>query len=667
MSTITHFSRAFSSSAQPARQFLQITASKPTVARPLYRPWPGFPIETRSLLIRPSWKYPITQRRFQSQLGGSGTGSVGGASEYQIGPTNGLFGAPLSPFPKTSNRGELVIELQPGPSTQHNNPKDKKDDSDKNEKQKKENKESWTGTLFKMFEAAATTAASIAILGLAGYAYHKYYKALVLSKIDGAFKVGDPVLVLAAAGHNVPPADMEDINWVLRDEQEHINHIIAGETRGQYYLLIGEKGTGKSSMLLDAMGKVEGKRCSMLEAHADAEIFRSRLGKAIDFEYHEDYIGSLFSIRGPRETSPILDVERALNKLEKVALRRMQTQIKEKQETRDPDHVVKPLILIINSMHLLRDDDEGRDMLELLQQRAEAWAAQGLITIVFNSDDYWVFERLKQYSSRMEVISIGDLPKEKALAAFKQHRSRYYPNEERVADSMAERIYELVGGRLSFLNKVAKCKDETRMLAKCREIIDMEKTWLQNQCGLLGMEMDDDVMNQQKYASSAMVLVKALVEKEKQDKEEREAIERQGPEERKEEEKIWKEKSANGHQLPEFPLHVARKIMTRAEFIQQYDHMNIFTIDSKCMVRADSVPMQNAFREVAEEPGFNQLLEDTLQRIADIESLGRTREITIKDLWNGGKYNFAVKDRKGNLEKVVSWEVEEGAKDEDDD
>ncbi|KAK3086967.1 hypothetical protein LTR53_019954, partial [Teratosphaeriaceae sp. CCFEE 6253] len=120
----------------------------------------------------------------------------------------------------------------------------------------------------------------------------------------------------------------------------------------------------------------------MLEAHADPEIFRIRLGKALDFEFHEDNIGSLFSIRGPRDASALLDVERAFNKLEKVALKRR-------------DKVGRPLILIINSTHLLRDDEPGRDLLELLQQRAEAWAAGNLMTVIFNSDDYWVYERLK--------------------------------------------------------------------------------------------------------------------------------------------------------------------------------------------------------------------------------------------------------------------------------
>lgn len=80
------------------------------------------------------------------------------------------------------------------------------------------------------------------------------------------------------------------------------------------------------------------------------------------------YIGSLFSIRGPRDTTALLDIERALNKLEKVALQR-----RKKQET--------PLIVIVNSTHLIRDDEDGRDLLELMQQRAEQWAASNLVTM----------------------------------------------------------------------------------------------------------------------------------------------------------------------------------------------------------------------------------------------------------------------------------------------
>lgn len=80
--------------------------------------------------------------------------------------------------------------------------------------------------------------------------------------------------------------------------------------------------------------------------------------------------------------------------------------------------------------------------------------------------------------------------------------------------------------------------------------------------------------------------------------------------------------------------------MTRADFIEPYDHINIFTIDSRAMVRADSVPMMNAFREICGEEGFEEHLEKTLERISAIESLGRTRELVVKDFVKGKKYEI---------------------------
>ncbi len=60
-------------------------------------------------------------------------------------------------------------------------------------------------------------------------------------------------------------------------------------------------------------------------------------------------------------------------------------------------------------------------------------------------------------------------------------------------------------------------------------------------------------MDQQKFASAAMVLCKALVEKEL------------------EMESGTTLHEVDGHVLPQIPLHKAREIMTRADFIQQYD------------------------------------------------------------------------------------------------
>jgi hypothetical protein len=389
-----------------------------------------------------------------------------------------------------------------------------------------------------MAESALTTLASVVILGAVGYGYTRYYKHMVLQKMENAFNPGDPVLDLAATakqgsatgGTILVDEDKNREHWVLREEQSLIDAIVSGKARGQYHLLVGEKGTGKSSMLIDAMAKVDGEGCAMFDAHANPEIFRIRLGKALDFEFHEDNIGSLFSIRGPRDAGAILDVERALNKLEKIALKRR-------------EKLGRPIILILNSMHLLRDDEAGKDLLELIQQRAEMWAASNLATVVFNSDDYWIYERLKQYATRMNVIRILDLNKSKAIAALRNYRMKY--KNEQPSLEILEQVYEKVGGRMSFLNKVAKSHD---MMRTAEDICRSEKTWFLNQCWILGAEMDDDVMDQQKYASAAMVLAKALVDQEK------EMDKTYDPE--------------HGHILPEIPLHKARQIMTRADFIQ---------------------------------------------------------------------------------------------------
>ena len=472
----------------------------------------------------------------------------------------------------------------------------------------------WTPTLHRMFESACTTLASIVILGLAGYGYHKYYKFLVLSKMRKAFEPGDPMLELAALGKpgsNIVAdgADGEE-HWIRKIEQSKIDRIVNGTDQGHYHLLIGEKGVGKSSMLLDAMQKVAGEGISMFEAHADLDIFRIRLGKALDYEFHEDYIGSLFSIKGPREGhNALLDIERAFNKLEKIALKRRKL-------------VGRPLILIINSTHLLRDDADGQDLLELIQQRAESWAAANLVTVVLNSDDYWVYERLKQLATRMEVLPVLDLGKHEAMSALKQYRNRSYKEEP--SSAILEEVYNKVGGRITFLNRVARSKD---MLHTCEQICSLEKTWFLNKCWILGAEMDDDVMDQQKFASAAMLLAKALVDQEKA------SPPSYHPEE--------------DHLLPQIPLHKAREIMTRADFIKSYDHINIFTIDAHAMVRADSVPMQNAFRQICNQPGFEEYLQATLDRISAIESLGRTREVVAKDLV-AGKYKVTREPRKGD-------------------
>lgn len=58
-----------------------------------------------------------------------------------------------------------------------------------------------------------------------------------------------------------------------------------------------------------------------------------------------------------------------MNKLEKVALR-------------SATRTGKPLVLVINNVHYFNNDDGGKNMLWQLQQRAEAWAASGDLSLL---------------------------------------------------------------------------------------------------------------------------------------------------------------------------------------------------------------------------------------------------------------------------------------------
>lgn len=482
----------------------------------------------------------------------------------------------------------------------------------------------------KLIEGGATAFGSVMVLGLIGYSYHQYYKSLVLRKMDKAFIKGFSSAELAALSRHMydsPNLDsgdddndgsggsgggrsgeIEDDDWIFRGEQAVVDRIVDGTAQGHYHLITGEKGTGKTSMLLKAMRKIDGDGVAMLEANADIEIFRTRLGKALNYEFHEDYIGSLFSFKGPRESTSLLEIERAFNKMEKIALRRR-------------SRVGKPLLLIINRSHLLHDNDEGRQLLQVIQQRAELWAASRLVTVVFVSDEYWIEERLRPFATRMRVLPVHDVPRSVVVPSLRDFRARHFGEvggrfEGEEGDARLQRVYDKVGGRMRFLSQVARAADMDRV---CAAILERERRWFLNQCWIYGGDMDDAAEEDQDFCAAAIILAKVLLEKER-------AI-RSRPD--------GGVGGDRGDALPEVPLHEAREIMTRGDFIERHDHINIFSIDSNAMVRADSMAMQNVFRDVCSRPGFEEHLAATMERLDELESLGRTREIKIKDLSDG--------------------------------
>ncbi len=67
--------------------------------------------------------------------------------------------------------------------------------------------------------------------------------------------------------------------------------------------------------------------------------------------------------------------------------------------------------------------------------------------------------------------------------------------------------------------------------------------------------------------------------------------------------------------------------------------------------------MQRAFRDICSQEGFDSHLEATLNRISAIESLCRTRELTIKDLWNKGQYGIEMRNARGQRERSMTFAV----------
>jgi len=94
--------------------------------------------------------------------------------------------------------------------------------------------------------------------------------------------------------------------------------------------------------------------------------------------------------------------------------------------------------------------------------------------------------------------------------------------------------------------------------------------------------------------------------------------------------------------LPTIPYWRCRQIMTRPDFLEDLDKLNIISIDIEHNVRPDSMLILRSAREVAAEEGFQELLDGVRARIDEIESLHRTRELTFKDVEAGDRIRLSV-------------------------
>ncbi|KAK0454662.1 hypothetical protein EV421DRAFT_433248 [Armillaria borealis] len=487
-------------------------------------------------------------------------------------------------------------------------------------------------------DAALTTVMGLGMVFLGGVGYLKWYKWNVLHKIEKAFEPGyDPALevatehnkssVIEEGGSGLDDVDMNsDVPWtqhLRRKEQDRIDKIVQGAEPGHYFVLLGPKGSGKGTMIFDSMTAIQADGVAMCDAHPDLEVFRLRLGKALNYEYNEDSQTGLFQRRDPREGGPALDIERALNKLEKVALK----VAREKG---------RPLVLIVNNVHYLKNDDDGRNVLLQLQQKAESWAASGILTLVFSTDDFWPFYVMRKTATRMHVLSIYDLDMKEALHACTRMRIDL---GQKVKSQVVQDAVSIVGGRLSYLNKISKSKD---MLDMAKQLLSIEKAWLLSQIGLI-TDCDDDVMDEQKWSSCSWLLLQEFVKLRQEQERELEESRKAG---------TSNMQSTAELPLPVIPYWKCRQIMTRADFLEDLDRKNIIAIDVNHDVRPDSMLILHAARQMVEQEEFEDTLNNVRDRIDEIESLHRTRELTFKDLDKGDKINLRV-DKTGEIEHNV--------------
>jgi len=101
--------------------------------------------------------------------------------------------------------------------------------------------------------------------------------------------------------------------------------------------------------------------------------------------------------------------------------------------------------------------------------------------------------------------------------------------------------------------------------------------------------------------------------------------------------------------LPSIPYWRCRQIMTRADFMEELDRANIISIDIHHDVRPDSNLILHAAQAVTEEEGFDDVLQGVRDRVDEIESLHRTRELTFKDLGKGDMIRLSVDKRGAEL------------------
>ena len=101
----------------------------------------------------------------------------------------------------------------------------------------------------------------------------------------------------------------------------------------------------------------------------------------------------------------------------------------------------------------------------------------------------------------MQVLTIYDLCEDEAAQASR--RMRRSAGLEPVPHSVVRDALDLVGGRLSYINKVSKKPD---MVKEAEQMVKDEKEWIMSEIGLIE-DCDDDVMDEVRFGINFRSLI----------------------------------------------------------------------------------------------------------------------------------------------------------------
>ncbi|CAG8655105.1 6403_t:CDS:2, partial [Ambispora gerdemannii] len=212
-----------------------------------------------------------------------------------------------------------------------------------------------------------------------------------------------------------------------------------------YHMVCGEHGTGKTTLTRIASREV-GQGVIYVDTPADIEDFGKAFGRALNFAFEEH-----ISWSGQLTRKVLGDTN---NKFEDPKWKRAMEAFKRASAVYKKKHNKPPVIVYDNVSRLVHKNPE---ILDILQDDAKDNADDRKYIAVFVSSEGNVPRRMQSRSSwsRAEApIEIGDLSREESLNYLINKRGIKTVKEGKIDTTEAEKLFDLVGGRIVDLKSV---------------------------------------------------------------------------------------------------------------------------------------------------------------------------------------------------------------------